>query len=333
MDTLDIAEVARRTGLTARALRFYEARGLVTPLRTGSGRRCFGPGELARLHAIVALKRAGFTLAQIARLLAGRETDLARLVAAQIAELNTRAAELTETRTLLSHILSRIDRGEPIPVATLCSLISKGNTMEHENWKAISDRYLSDDAKAYAAQALDKMPKDFDQAAYSAKWADLTDRIEAALPMNPTSPEATAFHAEWIALLAPFTAVASPAMMQGVGKMYDGMHNWQGRAEAAFLARSMGFHQIGRPGPGSAGLNARAAMGSTYRRATSHASHSQPPINSAPPTGVTAPSQRGSPIAMRYRLIPKIAPPATNSQAAPRASSCTAASAASTCTI
>jgi DNA-binding transcriptional MerR regulator len=47
IDALTIDEVVRRTGLTSRALRFYEARGLIRPLRTGSGRRLFGPGELA----------------------------------------------------------------------------------------------------------------------------------------------------------------------------------------------------------------------------------------------------------------------------------------------
>src|SRR4029079_13321808 len=56
-DSLDIAEVARLTGLTVRALRFYEARGLVRPLRTASGRRHYGPVELERLHQVIAMKR------------------------------------------------------------------------------------------------------------------------------------------------------------------------------------------------------------------------------------------------------------------------------------
>ena len=64
-DTLDIAEVARRTGLSSRALRFYEARGLVMPLRTGAGRRHYGAGELERLHRLIAFKRAGLSLADI----------------------------------------------------------------------------------------------------------------------------------------------------------------------------------------------------------------------------------------------------------------------------
>ncbi len=66
---LDIADVARLTGLSARALRFYEARGLVTPLRTASA--------LDRLHQVVALKRAGLSLARIKQLFDRRTIDLA----------------------------------------------------------------------------------------------------------------------------------------------------------------------------------------------------------------------------------------------------------------
>src|SRR6188508_2902638 len=122
-DSLDIAEVARLTGLTSRALRFYEARGLVMPLRTASGRRHYGPAELERLHQIVALKRAGLTLAQILRMTAGRRLDLRSIVEAQIETLADREHAIAGARALLESILSRIDRSEPIDVATFCSLI------------------------------------------------------------------------------------------------------------------------------------------------------------------------------------------------------------------
>src|SRR5688500_14600587 len=107
-DSLDIAEVARLTGLTSRALRFYEARGLVTPLRTASGRRHYGPAELERLHHIVAMKRAGLTLAQIQSLTAGRRLDLRQLITAQIEVLAQREREIAGARTLLQDILSCI---------------------------------------------------------------------------------------------------------------------------------------------------------------------------------------------------------------------------------
>ena len=125
-DSLDIAEVARLTGLTSRALRFYEARGLVMPLRTASGRRHYGPAELEQLHRIVAMKRAGLTLAQIQRLTAGRQLDLRRLLEAQIDALAERERAIAGARALLEDILSRIDRSVPIDVATLGSLIRQG---------------------------------------------------------------------------------------------------------------------------------------------------------------------------------------------------------------
>lgn len=42
-DSMDIKDVVRRTGLSSRALRFYEAKWLIAPLRTYAGRRMFGP--------------------------------------------------------------------------------------------------------------------------------------------------------------------------------------------------------------------------------------------------------------------------------------------------
>src|SRR3569833_1140296 len=125
-EVLDIREVARRTGLTSRALRFYEARGLVAPLRTGSGRRVYGAAALERLNQVLALKRAGLTLAQIQRLKARRPLDLAALIDAQLGALGARdasAAEIAEAKAALLASMSRIDRVEPVVVATFCSLI------------------------------------------------------------------------------------------------------------------------------------------------------------------------------------------------------------------
>lgn len=126
-EVLDIAEVVRRTGLTSRALRFYEARGLLAPPRTASNRRAFGPHELERLHQIVVLKRAGLSLSQIAALFAGRPPNLARIVGAQIAMIDEETDRLAEARRILAFALSRIERSEPIDAATFCSLIETGD--------------------------------------------------------------------------------------------------------------------------------------------------------------------------------------------------------------
>jgi DNA-binding transcriptional MerR regulator len=239
-DSLDIREVARRTGLTSRALRFYEARGLLKPLRTYSGRRLYGRVELERINQIVALKRAGLSLAQIGRLTQRGSLDLGALVDAQLKMIEQRLAELDDAKALLLTVKSRIDRGEPVDAATFCSLIRNEELMmSKEQWDKITDRYFSDEQKAEFAQSMKQVPADFDQADYSRKWKELGDRVQAAIPLGPDSPQAQKLYDEWQELLAPFTAVATPGMMKGV---------WQGEMpNAPFTADAYRFIQeVGR---------------------------------------------------------------------------------------
>jgi len=243
-DVLDIAEVVRRTGLTSRALRFYESRGLLAPLRTHSGRRLYGAAALERINQIVALKRAGLTLSQIQRLTAKRPLDLARLIEAQLEALAGRQAEIDEARTLLLAVKSRIDRGEPVDAATFCSLIRQGDAvMEHENWKKVADRYFSPEEQARWGERMADVPAGFDQETYSRQWAELSLRIETALPLDPAGPQAQAFLDEWQELLAPFTAIATPEMMEGATSLYNRMDEWKGDQQPPFSMKVWKFIQ------------------------------------------------------------------------------------------
>lgn len=230
---LDIKEVVRRTGLTSRALRFYEAKGLLKPLRTHNDRRLYGAAELARIGQIVALKRAGLTLAEIARLLAHGTPDLGRLVAGQLAALAERQARIAETRGLLLAVQAQLERGEAVDVETLCQLIRQGDeAMNEDKWARVAARYVSPGAKA--DWATRPMPDDFDQEAYTRRWRELGGRIEAALPLPADSLPAQAFVAEWFALLKPFSTSASPAMMQDVARMYDDDAFWESGVDPGF---------------------------------------------------------------------------------------------------
>lgn len=65
---MDIGEVAKRSGLPASTLRYYEEQGLIASNGRRGLRRVFDPGVIERL-ALIALGRAsGFTLAEIARM-------------------------------------------------------------------------------------------------------------------------------------------------------------------------------------------------------------------------------------------------------------------------
>lgn len=59
-----IAELATEFGITARAIRFYEDRGLITPSRKGN-RRVYSPRDRVRLRLILRGKRVGLTLDEV----------------------------------------------------------------------------------------------------------------------------------------------------------------------------------------------------------------------------------------------------------------------------
>jgi len=64
---LTITEVSLKYSVTARALRFYESKALLTPLRHGRTRR-YRPEDCERLALILKAKAFGFTLHEIARM-------------------------------------------------------------------------------------------------------------------------------------------------------------------------------------------------------------------------------------------------------------------------
>jgi len=248
-DSLDIRDVAKRTGLTSRALRFYEARGLLKPLRTYSGRRLYGRGDLERIQQILALKRAGLSLAQIGKLTARGPIDLGVIVEAQLKVIEQRKAELDQARALLLTVKSRIDRGEPVDAATFCSLIRQGDKiMEAQDWKKVADRYFSPEEQARWAETMKGVPGDFDQETYNRQWADLGRRVAEVMPLGPDSAEAQALYDEWQELLKPFSSVATPEMMKGATQLYERMGEWEGDVPGApFSADVFAFIQeVGR---------------------------------------------------------------------------------------
>ena len=70
-DNITIGELAREAGVTLRALRFYQSKGLLAPQRNGSA-RMFSHEDRDRLALILQGKRLGFTLTEIREMLAAR---------------------------------------------------------------------------------------------------------------------------------------------------------------------------------------------------------------------------------------------------------------------
>ena len=105
---LSIGELARRTGLSVSAIRFYEARGLVSAIRTAGNQRRFLRSDIRRLSFCLIAQRLGLTLAEIEAELAtlpqGRAPTAEdwRTISARLrGALDARIAMLERTRELL----------------------------------------------------------------------------------------------------------------------------------------------------------------------------------------------------------------------------------------
>ena len=104
-DLVPIGELARRTGTATSALRYYERIGLLSPAERVGQRRHYPPASAERVALIRLYQDAGFTLAEIGRLLAGSRGRPAwdRLAERKVAELDARIADAERAKELITH--------------------------------------------------------------------------------------------------------------------------------------------------------------------------------------------------------------------------------------
>jgi MerR family redox-sensitive transcriptional activator SoxR len=112
MDLLTIGEIARRAGVAASALRFYEEKGLIRSERAGSGHRRYPRSVLRRIAFIVFAQRVGLSLEEIAAALAKlpderipKRADWARLSGAWTRRIDQRIAELQRLKAGLTECI------------------------------------------------------------------------------------------------------------------------------------------------------------------------------------------------------------------------------------
>ena len=111
-DMLTITELAREAGVTARSIRFYESKGLLTPRRAGTT-RIYTHRERGRLQLILRGKRLGFSLTDIGEYLDLYDADptqhdqivlLLDKVNNRIGELESQKADIDDTLKELSSV-------------------------------------------------------------------------------------------------------------------------------------------------------------------------------------------------------------------------------------
>jgi DNA-binding transcriptional MerR regulator len=120
---LNPSEAARRLGVSAKALRIYEERGLITPVRTAAGWRAYGPDEMARVAEIAALRQLGLSLSQVARVLGGDSESLEPALAAHQAALEGRVHQLVDAVDKVRRLRAELTDGRAPAASELARLL------------------------------------------------------------------------------------------------------------------------------------------------------------------------------------------------------------------
>ncbi len=143
---LKVGDLARSTGLTVRALHHYDEIGLLRPSgRSDSGYRLYCEADVARLHAIQALRHLGLALAEIGPLLDGSEAAPQHLIEQQLRALDHQIRQATELRERLELMHGMLRKGGSPSmddwVQTLSMMATFGRYFEAGELKQILGAY------------------------------------------------------------------------------------------------------------------------------------------------------------------------------------------------
>jgi DNA-binding transcriptional MerR regulator len=126
---LNPSEAAKRLGVSAKALRLYEQRGLIAPIRTNAGWRAYGPKEMARVAEIAALRVLGLSLGQVERVLGGDPRGLEPVLAVHQATLESQMRQLADTADKIRGVRAALASGRPPTAGELTHLLKPASKL------------------------------------------------------------------------------------------------------------------------------------------------------------------------------------------------------------
>ncbi|HYD88586.1 MAG TPA: MerR family transcriptional regulator [Vitreimonas sp.] len=212
------AAVAKRFGVSVKALRVYEEAGLLRPARTVAGWRIYRQPEIERLSAILALKHLGLPLKRIGDLLRG-SGDLAAALALQEAALEDAKAEAETALALVRSARAKLAERRSLSPDELGKLV-RSTAMSEFKW---NDKMEALAQKHYTPEQLQELrARPFtaeDQARVTAAWEKIYADIDALGPnAEPGSDAALEIGRRAQALIGEFTQ-GDPALFKAAGAM------------------------------------------------------------------------------------------------------------------
>ena len=184
---LKVGELAKRIGLTIRALHHYEEIGLVQPsARTAAGYRLYNKDDIARLHRIQALRGLGLSLAETRDMLNGEGADLRQLIRQQMCSIDRQIAEATDLRARL---------------ASLEEKLSEEKEPDFDEWLSTL-RLMTTQRQYFNAEEITTLQKSVTQSNFKQQWPNLVAEVLHLMENQglPADAQAKKLARDWIDL-------------------------------------------------------------------------------------------------------------------------------------
>ncbi len=216
---LRIGELAGRAGLSVRALRHYDALGLLVPSqRSVGGYRLYGRDDVMRLHAILALKAFGCSLPAIREALAPGAAALPEILSRQASALEEKAKGAKALAARITHMLSRMERHAVPDMSDWLEVLGLMHVFQN----------------AFSPSELARLR----QGPGRAGWRELAGRVEQAMAAGtaPDAPEGLALASEVRAMAREATG-GDPALAAKLRSLLG--QEARMREAAGFSARAL----------------------------------------------------------------------------------------------
>ena len=211
---LTVGELARRTGISIRTLRYYDEVGLLPPsARTEAGYRLYTASAIARLQQIRSLRQLGFSLTQVRECLAQPDSSLLGAIELQIERLGEQIEKEQQLRTQLAGLADRLRRAEAVSVDDLLRTMEVMTRME---------KYYTPEQREYLRQRQAIVGEERIHEVETTLWPDLIAEVRAAIDegIDPAGEQGQRLAERWAALVREFTG-GDPGIKRSLTNMYN----------------------------------------------------------------------------------------------------------------
>jgi DNA-binding transcriptional MerR regulator len=227
-----VGELARRTGVSVRALHHYDEIGLLSPShRSEAGYRLYTEIDVARLQQIRSLRALGFSLEEARDFLKRPEVTPDRVLQLHIAHLKEQIAAQQSLADRLEQVARRWRSDEKVPTEEFLQIIEVTN---------MTTKYYTPEQMEQLKQRREMLGEDHIRQA-EAEWPELIAKVQAEMDRgtDPADERVQQLARRWMELVREFTG-GNPGIEKSMGNMWKEETNVHG-FDTANMRKLMGY--------------------------------------------------------------------------------------------